>query len=439
MNVLILDEEIPYPLNSGKRIRTYSLLKYLAASVNITYLCRLHENLEKPYTQALERIGIEPVVVSDPIRKKSGCKFYLSLLGNLFSKYPYVVSSHRSRKLVKAIRRITAEQRFDLIHCEWTPYAVNLQALLPYPSVVVAHNVESLVWRRQYEVEGNFLKKMYIYLQWKKMEQFERKAFSLFNRCIAVSERDRDNIAQWVPRDQIDVVANGVDVDFFKPLRTPGKQHSLVFTGALDWRPNVDSMLYFLDKIWPQILHSYPDASFTVVGRNPLGILKDRVANARSVALTGTVEDVRPYIEKATAYVVPLRVGSGSRLKILEAFSMCKPVVSTSIGAEGLEVVPDRDLLIADEPESFARAIMRLFEDVSLRQKLGSSGRIVVEKQYQWKHLAKQLKNVWSRVIGCQKVIGMPQRQRGKEISRSHSLQGEHKKSVNSQPAILTF
>ena len=412
MRILMIDEEIPFPLNSGKRLRTYNLLKHLATRSQITYLCRLHEGLEKPHIQALEKFGIKTIVLPHPIMKKTGARFYLALIANLFSKYPYVVTSHRSMELVNAARNLMTRDSFDLIHCEWTPYAANLKAFLSYPSVVVAHNVESLVWQRHYEVESDPFKKMYIYLQWKKMEQFERNTFSLFSRSIAVSERDRDIISQWVSRDRIDVVPNGVDVDHFKPSWRPQKPRSLVFSGAMDWRPNVDCMLYFLDEVWPLVLKTYPDSSLTIVGRRPLRILRNRVAGAPAVTLTGTVEDVRPYIESATAYIVPLRVGGGSRLKILEAFSMHKPVVSTSVGAEGLEVLPGKDLLIADESRSFAAAIIRLFEDAGLRESLGSSGRILVEKQYQWKRLAEKLEQVWTNVAGLNNEVPVTQRQR---------------------------
>lgn len=397
MRILVVDEEIPFPLNSGKRLRTFNLLKHLALRHEIIFVCRQHEATETTDRQALEQVGIKTVVAPHLIPKKEGFKFYLALFANLFSKYPYSVSSHYSKQLIDIIRHAMQKNLFDLIHCEWTPYAVNLRPFLPVPSVVVAHNVEAMIWQRNFEVEPNLLKKWYIYFQWKKMERFERNSFSLFTRTVAVSEQDKGVIAQWIPEDQIDVVQNGVDVDYFKPSDIPEKPHSLVFTGAMDWRPNVDCMLYFLDEIWPLVLQSFPDSTLTIAGRRPMDALKKHVVNTRSVVLTGTVDDIRTFIEKASIYIVPLRVGGGSRLKILEAFSMYKPVVSTSVGAEGLEVMPGRDLLLADDPQSFAAAIGRLFQDADLRKRLGFSGRVLVEKNYQWKVLSEKLEKTWEK------------------------------------------
>ena len=395
MRVLVIDEEIPFPLNSGKRIRTFNLLKHLAARHEIVFVCRHHEGIEGPCPKPLEDMGIRTIVVPHLIRKKAGPKFYLALIANLFSVFPYSVSSHYSRQLVDAIRGAMRRSEFDLIHCEWTPYALNIREFLPVPSVVVAHNVESVIWRRSFEVEPHPLKKAYIYFQWKKMKQFERRVFPLFTRTTAVSRQDKTRIAKWIPDDRISVISNGVDVDYFRASGLPEEPHSIVFTGALDWRPAVDCMLYFLDEVWPLVLKAFPDCFLTIVGRRPMAALKDRVANSECVRLTGTVDDVRPYIEKCSVYIVPLRVGGGSRLKILEALAMGKAVVSTTIGAEGLEVVPEEHLLIADDAQSFATAIGRFFQDPKLRQCSGNAGRALVEKKYQWKFLADILEQVW--------------------------------------------
>jgi len=158
----------------------------------------------------------------------------------------------------------------------------------------------------------------------------------------------------------------------------------MVFTGSLDWRPNVDAILYFLDGIWPLIRASHPEASFTIVGRRPTDVLKDKAGGMPGIMLTGTVDDVRPYIEEAQVYVVPLRVGGGSRLKILEALSMKKAVVSTSVGAEGLDVCAGENILTADTPADFAAAVSRLYRESALRERLGTSGRRLVESRYEW-------------------------------------------------------
>jgi len=404
MRILVVDEEIPYPLNSGKRLRTFNLLKPLATRHEIHFICRKHEGLEDTSPKALTDIGIHPIVVDDPIRQKFGAGFYAALLTNILSQFPYTVTSHRSGILGKKIKETLDSQPFDLVHCEWTPYAINL---LPFfnriPTVVDAHNVEAMIWYRNYTVEKNILKKAYIFLQWKKMERFERDHFPLFSKCISVSEQDAEIIANVTKREKVDVVSNGVDIDYFSQDACKSKliaeEHDLVFTGSLDWRPNVDGILYFLDMVFPIFQEKYSDSKFYIVGRNPMAVLRDKVAGLKNVVLTGTVDDVRPYMNDNAIYVVPLRVGGGSRLKILEAFSMRMPVVSTSIGAEGLEVINGEDIQLADTPEDFFQAVDTIITTSTLAKKMGKRGRTLVEDHYQWDVLASRLERNWNEIV----------------------------------------
>lgn len=405
MRILVVDEEIPYPLNSGKRIRTYCLLKPLASHHQIFFVCRQHEDTAGSFPDALERIGIQPIIVPHLIQRKAGAKFALALLANIFSRYPYSVTSHCSTILMGRIEQLLTEHHFDLVHCEWTPYARNLDGVFgKIPTVVDAHNIEAMIWKRNFQVETHPLKKAYFYLQWKKMEAFEREYFSKFTRCVAVTENDTRAISQIVPGGFVDTISNGVDMAYFtsqKPHRSAsGNNQSLVFTGSLDWRPNVDGVIYFLDRIFPLVKKRYPASKFVIVGRNPLQILKERVRGREDVILAGSVVDIRPYLNDADVYVVPLRVGGGSRLKILEAFSMEIPVVSTTIGAEGLDVSDGENILIADTPADFAAAIASLIDDPNKAEKLGKQGRIIIEAQYQWQVLAKGLEQVWYKAIG---------------------------------------
>jgi glycosyltransferase involved in cell wall biosynthesis len=265
--------------------------------------------------------------------------------------------------------------------------------------VADAHNVETQIWQRNWEVENQPLRKAFILRQWQKMQHFEQNVLPRFSRVIAVSEPDRALIAQWVKPEKIDVIDNGVDTGYFKPAGSQPKPFSMGFSGSLDWRPNVDAMLYFLEEIWPMVRASHPQASITIVGRNPMAALKDKAAGMPGVALTGMVDDVRPYIEKAMAYVVPLRIGGGSRLKILEALAMKKAVVSTTVGAEGLTLTNDEDVLLADTPPAFAQKISQLFLVSGLRERLGDAGRKLVEARYEWRSLSAKLEKVWQAAV----------------------------------------
>jgi polysaccharide biosynthesis protein PslH len=400
MKVLVIDEEIPFPPNSGKRIRTYNLLAPLAARHEIVFVCRYHEGAEND-RHGFERCGIKPIVVPDPIPKKSGPNFYASLARNIVSKYPYVVASHYSRILRQKVSELLDNGHFDLIHCEWTPYLVNVPRC-NIPLVVDAHNVESTIWRRYFLNEKNPVRKMYIYLQSKKMERFEGTFLASASRVIAVSENDRAEVIRW--QGKCSVIENGVDIDYFCPNGSAAVPHSLVFCGGLDWRPNVDAVIYFLDEIWPIVSKNYPRCTLTLVGRNPVPNQLEYVLRAKGVRLTGTVADVRPYIRNSSVVIVPLRIGSGSRLKILEAFAMGKPVVSTSVGAEGLRVRDEQEILLADTPDKFAERVSRLFEDNRLGDRLGREGRRLVEKEYQWKMLSEKLESLWQETTAPGRV-----------------------------------
>ena len=389
---------MPFPLNSGKRLRSYNLFKQLASRHEIVWISRSLEGVASN-SRALEKLGVRTIILNHPVRKKSGVGFYCALLANLFSSQPYVVSSHLSGQLTARVGKILEEEAFDLVHCEWTPYAANLIPFLHRPCVVMAHNVESVVWRRNREVERSRLKRYYLGLQWKKMERFERRLLPRFTRVIAVSHQDRNILTSWVSPERVAVVPNGVDTDYFRPVPGNAKPESLVFSGSLDWRPNVDSLLYFLDEIWPLIRAAFPGATMAAVGRNPSASLRARIEKQPSVMLRASVEDVRPHIKGAAVCVVPLRVGSGSRLKILEALAMEKAVVSTSVGAEGLDVEHEKDILIADHPRDFADAVVRLFRDPSYGRALGGAGRLLVEQRYTWGRLAGLLEDQWQKAV----------------------------------------
>jgi glycosyltransferase involved in cell wall biosynthesis len=207
---------------------------------------------------------------------------------------------------------------------------------------------------------------------------------------VAVSGADRALLAELAPRARLREIPTGVDTAYFAPDETPEVPNRLVFTGAMDWYPNEDAIIHFMDAILPAIRRDVPDVAVTVVGRNPTPRL--RVAAARAgVRVTGTVRDVRPYVAEASVYVVPLRVGGGTRLKIFEALAMGKAVVSTSVGAEGLPLVPGEHYLRADDPQAFARAVTALLADPFRRKFLGSAGRQLVTARYAWGEVAREL------------------------------------------------
>jgi glycosyltransferase involved in cell wall biosynthesis len=396
LRVAIVDEELPYPPTSGKRIRSLNLTMRLARRHELTYICHRNADPEEARRAAdfFEGCGIQTVVVDRAIPAKSGPGFYARLAANLLSPLPYSVASHTSRELRAALQQHAATHAVDLWHCEWTPYAESLRSVSGR-RVVVAHNVESVIWKRYYETEAATLRRWYVGHQWRKFEQFERRALAEADCTIAVSDIDAERFRREFGVARVDVVENGVDTAYFRPgagRRTPGR---LLFLGSLDWRPNLDGVSRLLDDIFPAVSAAEPHASLDIVGRNPPTWLRRRVAESPGVALHSDVPDVRPFLANCELMLVPLRIGGGSRLKILEALAAGVPVVSTRVGAEGLHLEPGRDLSVSQDTDDLAPAVIAALRSPERSTRQAASGRERVLARYDWDSLANEMERVW--------------------------------------------
>jgi polysaccharide biosynthesis protein PslH len=279
----------------------------------------------------------------------------------------------------------------DVLVCDFLQPSVNMPARVPRPTVLFQHNVEAMIWRRHYEVQTNPLKKAYLYGQWRKAVAYERAACRRFDQVVAVSREDAEQMRREYGISAVADVPTGVDTEFFRPREgAETAPHSLVFTGSMDWLPNEDAMQFFIREIMPRIRRRVPDVTLTIVGRDPFPSLIEQSRRDPAIIVTGRVEDVRPYIERAAAYVVPIRIGGGTRLKIYEAMAMRKPVVSTTVGAEGLPVRANAELLIADTPEEFAAACVRVLNDDALARMLGAQAAATVRARFGWDKVATE-------------------------------------------------
>jgi glycosyltransferase involved in cell wall biosynthesis len=397
LHVAIVDEELPYPPTSGKRIRTLNLLLRLARRHWVTYLC--HRNADageaRRAAEFLEGHGVETVVVGRAVPRKSGPLFYARLAANLLSPLPYSVASHTSRALRRAVARYAAAHRVDLWQCEWTPYAEALRGLSGVRRLVVAHNVESLIWQRYHETEANPLKRWYVGRQWRKFERFERRAYSEADCTVAVSPEDAARIRGQFGGRRVQVVDNGVDTCFFRPAPPPVGPGRILFLGSLDWRPNLDAVGQLLEHVFPAVRAGEPGARLSLVGRNPPAWLRRQAAATAGVDLYADVADVRPYLAACTVLAVPLRIGGGSRLKILEALAAGVPVVSTRVGAEGLCLEPGRHLTVVEGVTDMPAALVRCLRDPEPARAQAECGRGVVLERYDWGVLADRLEQVW--------------------------------------------
>jgi sugar transferase (PEP-CTERM/EpsH1 system associated) len=397
MKILILDEEFPFPLNTGKRIRTFNLVARLAKKHQVYYLA--YGIKGSVGIKALTQAGITPLAVERQIPPKSGVLFYFRLLLNLFSRYPYIVSSHYSSLFADKLSDCLKQIRFDIVIAEWTPYAVYLNEVKEARKVIVAHNLEHRIWERYFRNESNLLKKWYIGKQLKKVRRFEIESFASVDAVTAVSPIEAEEIVRYGKDLTVEVIPNGVDLDYFSSEDEETASSSMIFVGSMNWRPNQDAIQYFVREIFPLIKKDIKDAQATFVGQDPPpAILK--LGDIAGIEIVGRVDDVRPFVRKAAVYIVPLRIGGGTRLKILEAMAMKKAIVSTSVGAEGIAVAPDVNILIGDNPETFAAQVKKLITNRNLGQKLGNAGRELVERGYGWDRIAAALDNFLSRLAG---------------------------------------
>ncbi len=400
MNILWLKTELLHPVDKGGKIRTYNMLKELKRDHQITYLTLDDGSAGTDARESAQEYCHELVCVPFHPREKFTAGFYTELLFNLASPYPYAIKKYESALMHREISERVDTGTFDILICDFLAPAVNVPRNLSCPSLLFQHNVEAMIWKRHSEVQHNPFKKAYLLGQWRRMLRFESEMCRRFSSVIAVSAEDRDQMqVEYSPRAVFDV-PTGVDTDFF---RHSGQERveprNVVFTGSMDWLPNEDAIRYFTEQILPLIRQTIPDLTLTVVGRNPYPALVELSERDPAILVTGRVDDVRPYIERAAVYIVPLRIGGGTRLKIFEAMAMEKAMVSTSIGAEGLPVEPGTDLLIADSPASFASSVIHLLKDPTAAREIGQRAAKTVRQGFGWHEAAQRFAEICAVTI----------------------------------------
>lgn len=373
------------------------MLRELMKNHHVTYLALCQETLDAAVKKRASEYSHEQKWVPWRETPKGTPRFFLELGSNLISPLPYVIQKYRSAAMTSAIRRLVSTERFDIVVCDFLSPAVNLVTLRPRPPVkmlLFQHNVESQIWERMRDTANGPIRRVYFAEQWRRMLRFEREAASWFDGVIGVSEEDCKMMREKLGLGNVlGSVPTGVDADFFHPTTVAKTPHSMVFLGSMDWMPNIDAVVYFADAIFPLIKNSVPEATLTIVGRNPPERVRELAKNDPAVRVTGTVDDVRPFVAAAEAVVVPLRVGGGTRIKIFEAMAAGVPVVSTTIGAEGLPVKHDEHILLADNPDSFSDCTARLLRNAELRKKIGANGQKLVREQFSWESATKVFEN----------------------------------------------
>jgi len=399
MKLLWLNAGLLLPLDKGGKLRTWHVMRHLAARHDITYLSFADASQTEADRTGMREVCAKLVTIPRTDPGKGTWRFYADAAGYVVDRVPYAVAKYRSDAYRAELERLLAAERYDAIVCDFLPPVVNMPQRLPCPTIVFTHNVESEIWRRHAEQATNPMSRFMLTQQWQRMLRFEGAALSRFDLVLAVSEADGRTFERLYPgtlRAPVHVVQTGVDTAYFTPSATAAERTHMVFTGSMDWLPNEDGMTYFCREILPRIRESEPDATLSIIGRAPTPAVR-KLAEIPGVEVTGRVDDVRPHIARGSVYIVPLRIGGGTRLKIFEAMSMAKAVVSTTVGAEGLPVTNGRDIDIADEPARFAHAVVHLMRDSEARRDIETAARRLVVEKYDWSAVASDFEDALLR------------------------------------------
>jgi glycosyltransferase involved in cell wall biosynthesis len=382
--ILILTPSLPYPPIWGFGTRVFQFIRLLARNHDVSLVTYVEPG-EDDKLAALQRLCPVRAV---PRKARNDRDKRLTQFSSIFSRRSYQRTSLWSAEMQDALNDLMSRERYDVIQVESSQLAgftFDRRAVL----VLDEHNIEYELLRRMWRGERSPVRRFYNWLEYLKFKREEIESWRESSGCVMTSALEQHVVQQIAPDTPATVVANGVDADYFRSSGESIDAHAIVMTGLMHYRPNVDAALYFVRHILPRILAGHPGAVFYIVGGGPPAELK-RLAGP-NVVVTGFVDDVRPFVNSAAVFVVPLRVGGGTRLKVLEGLSMEKAMVSTSLGCEGIDVRDREHLLIADEPHAFADAVLELVKNRELAARLGRQGRALVARQYTWDTVVNHL------------------------------------------------
>jgi polysaccharide biosynthesis protein PslH len=385
------------PLDTGGKLRTYNILRHLAAKHELTYISYYAGPRDEAYEREAAIHIPGTLAISTPAQNLAGIKRHLDYLRHITWRVPYAVSRFTDPQVKKLLQEWIPQRRFDVAVCDFLSSTLNFPRDLATPTALFQHNVETVLWKRKADVEPRWIDRAVFKLESAKMLHFEPEQVRRFHHVIAVSETDRHVMSGMVDPSHISVVPTGVDLGKYRydpALRPTGSL--VVFTGSMDWQPNIDGVEFFCSEIWPLVLQRIPQARFRIVGRDPHPRVKKLASN--SVEVTGTVPSIIDHLSEATAIVVPLRIGGGTRIKIYEGMAMGKATVSTTVGAEGLDVQHGRDILLEDSPAGFAEAIVTLLQDEDVRRRI-EAGAAATARKYDWSVITERFVEVLQKTI----------------------------------------
>jgi sugar transferase (PEP-CTERM/EpsH1 system associated) len=400
MRVLYFSPRDCWPVTTGARVRDFHLARQLAAKGKLTYI-GFTSGEGRPagnvWRERLEPLGNSEVILV----RRDAAYSKVNLVRGLLGPTPISVLNYSSPVMLAELERLLTAETFDAIQIEGVhlfAYVKRIRELAPHARLISDwHNIESELLERYSESAGA-LKRIYARRTTGLLRNLEHQLLTVCDAHTVCSGRERDILAERVPAARIEVIGNGVDVEFFSQASTSADRRRLVFVGSMDYHANIDAALYFAAEVWPSIRARRPDLEFIIVGSRPV----DRILALRTqpgITVTGTVEDVRPYYASAVAVVAPVRVGSGTRLKVLEAMAAGAPVLSTTLGVEGLAVTPSYDVLIADSAAAMADTAVALQPNTPEWRSLAAKARELVRSRYDWPIIGETLRRLYAEQI----------------------------------------
>jgi glycosyltransferase involved in cell wall biosynthesis len=410
MKILFVTPFLPSPPRFGGQRRLDGLMRGLAEKHEVSVLSFNrtdpweHSSLEATRSYCREVVTIPNLDITDTREKRS---LQLRSLVSLHS-FEHLLAARRN-DFQATLDRMLKATRYDVVQFEFaqmTAFQFARRSDSGPVFVLDEHNVEYDILRRTARAEGELPRHVYNSINWRKLAREERSAWRRFDGIALTSRRDEELLLSECRSAATAVVPNGVDVNAFSPLEGRAEPGLLLFFGAINYQPNHDGVIHFIDQVFPAIRRAHPNARFCILGPGARQSVLDRQGNG--VEVLGMVDEVGPYIDRAAAIVVPLRIGGGTRLKIVEALAKGKPVISTSLGAEGLDVVHDQHLLLGDEPDEFAHQVGRVLDDPELAARLGRAGRELMEKQYSWRSIVSGLERFYEARINARRTVDAP-------------------------------